>query len=296
MTTRPGNRALGMWAHHRTKRGCNLVRIVRTDGYELTFTDHDRAMTFEGATYTPVSFAGMSAERRESALRSGNQELYGIIDGTFVMLPDLLGYRYRDAEVFHVITDWSMPWLVVARHRKFIRNVTWNGSAFVATIEGRSQVLSRPAGGDLSGSWIAKCPKKLGSTEGDHPCLADISVWTKAATHVDAVTGRLDFSFSATGFGGSYADDEYRDGEVEWTAGDNVGHISTIVGFTQANRGMKILRPTPFPVQVGDTAIVRVGCDGLASTCKVKFSNFVNFGGDPLAPSASQIVEPAVGQ
>lgn len=296
MTTRPGNRALGMWLSYRTKRSCNLVKITRRDSFKLRFTDHDRALTFEGELYEPITFAGMSAERREAGLRSGNQELYGIIDGVSVLLPDLLGYKYRDAEVAHVLTDWRYPWLAVARHRKFVRNVTWNGAHFVATLEGRSQRLSRPAGGDLSGSWVIKCPKKLASTTGDHPCLADISAWTKAAATVNAVAGKLDLGFSTVGFGGTYVDDEYRDGEAEWIAGDNVGHISAIVGYVHASRSIKLLRPTPFPVQIGDQAIVRVGCDGLPGTCKTKFSNYVNFGGDPLAPSSSQIIEPAVEQ
>lgn len=54
-----------------------------------------------------------------------------------------------------------------------------------------------------------------------------------------------------------------------------------------------LLTPTPFDIVLGDRAIVLVGCDGLIGTCRDKFNNVVNFGGDPYAPSAQQLVEPA---
>jgi hypothetical protein len=50
--------------------------------------------------------------------------------------------------------------------------------------------------------------------------------------------------------------------------------------------------PTLYPIVVGDTAILRVGCDGLFSTCRDKFDNALNFGGDPFAPSAQKLIEP----
>lgn len=289
MTTRPGDAALSLWSGHRTKHACNLVAITRTDGEILRFTDHDRALTFMGTEFTPVIFAGMSAERRESALRSGNQEVYGIIDGSMVVVPDLLGNRYRGAEVAHVVTDWRMPWLWVARHRKWIRSVNWTGSTFVATLEGRSQVLSRPAGGRFGGRWLAKCPYVLGGEF----CRASIAAWTIPTAVVQTVTSRRVVSFTVASWAGSWDDGEYRDGEVEWLTGANAGTVSPILDYVHATRTCTLLTPTPFAIVAGDTATARVGCDGLSTTCEAKFSNLVNHGGDPLAPSASDVVTPA---
>lgn len=294
MTTRPGNAALELWSKHRSKRPCNLVTITRTDGYVLRFTDHDRTLTFEGQEFVPAQFAGLSAERREAGLRSGNQELRGIIDGVSVLVPDLLGHRYRGAEVLHVVTDWSMPWLAIARHWKKIRTVNWTGSSFVATLEGRAQTLTRAAGGALGGIWTTKCQKVLGSTTGSHPCNASIAAWTVAGVTVQAVQRALfECSMTVASWPGSWADDEYRDGEIEWTTGDNAGVVSPIVGYAHSTRRITLLRPTPFAIEVGDQGTVRVGCDGLFSTCTSKFSNGDNHGGNHLEPSAARIVEPA---
>lgn len=294
MTTRPGTAALALWSMHRGKRPCNLVTITRRDGFVLRFTDHDRAVTFEGEEFAPVNFAGMSAERREAGLRSGNQDLYGIIDGTVVLVPDLLGSLYRGAEVAHVVTDWSLPWLVIARHRKFIRTVNWTGSTWVATLEGRAQVLSRPAGGDLGGTWSERCPKILGKTTGTHPCNASIAAWTVAGVEVQTVhSARMDVSMVVASWPGAWTDDEYRDGEIEWTSGANVGTVSPIISYAHSTRRIKLLVPTPFAIVAGDEGTVRVGCDGLFTTCTTKFSNGDNFGGNPLEPSAAKLVEPA---
>lgn len=370
MTTRPGQAAIDRWAT-RTHRACNLVAITRRDGFVLRFTDHDRTVTFEGSTYTPALFAGMSAERREGALRTGNQELYGIIDGNSVLIPDLMGSLYRGAEVAHVVTDWAQPWLVIARHRKWIRTVNWSGSAFTATLEGRSQVLHRPAGGRFGGRWTERCPYILGGTY----CTKDISAWELFGAAVDVVTSRMEVEFDSTQWNAATmeTDDFYRDGEVEWLwaapvdsgstatptttttltdpgaswttdehigryvrilapGGDdyafewaevtantatvltfdagqiavhatadydicpesrNAGHISPIVRYFANTRGVTILRPTPYPILVGDSGVVRVGCDGLYGTCVDKFSNGINFGGSPLEPTAARLVQPA---
>lgn len=375
MTTRPGSAPIEHW-QRRTLRPCNLVAITRQDGYVLRFTDHDGAVTFEGYQYVPAQFAGMSAERREGALRTGNQELYGIIDGETVLVPDLLGDRYRGAEVRHIVTDWNAPWMAIARHRKWIRRVNWTGSSFVATLEGRSQVLHRPAGGRFGGVWSLRCPYKLG---GEH-CKKDISAWELTGAAVDVVSNRMSVEFDSTQWDAAYqqTDHFYRDGEVEWVwaapvepadvtvsgntttvltdltktwtvdehvgryvrllaagqfyalqwgvitsntattltydvgtgdyaitahggsvaydicpASRNAGTISPIVSYSASTRGVTILRPTPFPILVGDSGIVRVGCDGLFTTCVDKFANGVNHGGSALEPTAARIVEPA---
>lgn len=371
MTTRPGEWAQATWRKFRTKRPCNLVKITRTNGAVLTFTDHDRPIDFEGATYSPITFAGMSAERREAAMRSGNQEAYGIIDGTYVLLPDLIGDRYRGAEVHHVITDFELPLLVIARHWKRIRAVTWTGSFFTATLEGRTQDLTRPAGGRFGGFFTVTCPYKLGGVYCKKVLSGDM---VHMGIAVDSlVHPRMEFLTETSRWTASFDDDYFRDGEIDWrwsapvdsgtaTSGvtlttltdstqswttdehvgrevrilsgaagrvvdwsgitantattltfdanntypsgthydiagycENLGHVSPIAGYEDSTRGITLLFPTPFPIALGDSGTVKVGCDGLKTTCKNKFDNLDNFGGDPEAPSAGKVVKPAAG-
>ena len=289
MTTRPGNAALQLLRLYRGKRICNLVQITPRLGDVLRFTDHDRALTFDGDTYRPIVLSAMSARRVESGLKSGTGDAYGIIDGTYVTVPAILGDRYRGAEVMHAQVDWSMPWIVFGQHRKWIRTVTWTGSQWAATLEGRTQELQRQAGGRFGGTFSTACQYKLGGTY----CGADISADVKTGVVVQTVANdRYECAFTTASWSGSYADNYYRDGEIEWTSGDNEGVISPIVEYGHSTRRCVFLLPTPYPIQVGDEGTARPGCDGLFSTCKTKWSNQLNFGGDPFAPSSQEIVEP----
>ena len=57
----------------------------------------------------------------------------------WVLVPDLLGDRYRGAEVAHAVIDWAYPHIApIARHRKWIRSLAWSDSMFIASMEGRS--------------------------------------------------------------------------------------------------------------------------------------------------------------
>jgi len=289
MTTRPGSAALQMLRLTRGKRIANFVQITPRLGDVLRFTDHDRAVTLDGDTFRPIVLAAMSARRVEGGLKSGNQEAYGIIDGTYVTVPHILGNRYRGAEVLHIQADWSRPWLVFGRHRKWIRAVTWTGSQWSATLESRTQVLQREGGGRFGGTFTTTCPYVLGGTY----CGADISADVKTGVTVQTVNDdRMDIEFDTSTWSGSYADEYYRDGEIEWTVGDNVGHISPIVSYGHSDRRCKLLLPTPYPIQVGDEGTARPGCDGLFSSCKTKWANQLNFGGDPYAPSSQELIEP----
>lgn len=288
MTTRPGNAALGLWTTHRTKRACNLVRIVRTDGTELLFSDHDRALVFEGRTYQPGSFAGMSAERREVALRTPDQELHGIIDGTDLVIPDLMGQRYLGAEVWHVITDWQFPWLAIARNYKTVRSVRWDDHKWVAALDGIAQVLDRTSGGRFGGVQSRECAYRYGDAA---TCKKDVSAELQSGAVVGTVSDvRLTLTFTSGSWTGTWSDDYYRDGEVEWLTGNNVGVISPIVRYVESTREVELFAPTPFDIVAGDTADVRAGCNGLFSTCKDK-SNSINFGGNHLSPQPGDLME-----
>lgn len=382
MTTRPGVSSTDVLRKTRSKHLAHAIKIVRKDGFALRLTDHDRQVAFEGETYSPLMVGSMSAERREAALRSGDQEARGIVDGVVVTIPDLLGNLYRGAEVFDVVFDWKRPWHVPMRNRKFIRNVHWTGSQWVGVLEARTQVLQRPAGGRFGGVFAPQCLYKLGDPA---TCKVDISI---------GVVGPQGFAFSGAGvrvqtivkqqqivefvvatLAGSTPDDFYRDGEFEWkwalavvtgtntatttsttltdgtktwttnehagrdvrilnaaggfvqgtrwarilsntatvltfatqanmsgfSAGTNydicgastqVGTISPIVYYVHTPRRVTFLTPTPRPIVVGESGIIRVGCDGLRGTCKDKFNNLINHGGDPFAPSANAIIEP----
>ncbi len=364
MTTRPANPALEALLYTNNKRVCHLIKVTRKDGMVLLATDHDRILTYDGQKFRPVVLGALSADRRESGFRSGDQELKGVVDGTLVTPSDIKNGKFLGAEVQQLVVDWERPWVIFAAHRKWIRRIRRDGSSWIATIEGRTQALQRPSAGRFGGLFSVKCPYRLGGPF----CKKDISSWTQmnaivtgASTAATATTltdsaetwtpGQLDGNriilLSGTGSGqertiigtavhsvtvdvpwttippsptnyriglgpevdlvvnartefefddsiwvGTQEDDWYREGSVEWTSGLNQGDIHAVTSFVEDTKRIKLLIPTTNQIQVGDSAILRVGCDGLLTTCATKFNNEINFGGDPFAPSAQDIIEP----
>lgn len=370
MTTRPGNLGMDSLRYTRGKHLCHLLLITRKDKETLAVTDHDRAITFEGQLYRPIIFGALSADRREGALRSGDQDAQGIIDEIYITASDLDAQNYLGAEVRQVIVDWTKPYIVLARHRRWIRKMTRTGQAFTATLEGRAQQLQRPQAGRFGGFFTTKCQYRLGGPF----CKKDVSDWTQIAsagatafgattsTTIDSISdtsktwtpnqwvnyylelydplsregsgqlrkilsntstvvfvdqpfdlqpmnvigfrigygppviavtrSRYEFRFNLSDFPGTYADQFYRDGSIIWATGANTGVVSSIADYRHSDRRIVLLTPTPFDIQIGDRGVVRVGCDGLIGTCRDKFNNVLNFGGDPFAPSAQQLIEP----
>lgn len=249
MTTRPGDAALGLWTTGRTKRVTNLVRIMRADQVVQTFTDHDRALTFEGELYVPGQFTAMSSETREAALRTSDQQLNGLIDGDTIAIPDLVGNRYRGARVDHVVTDWSMPWLAIRRNTRWIRAVRWDEFRWVGILEGVQQILERPTGGRFGGVQTRTCPYVLGSTH----CGANIATAFRRGVKVATVSDdRLTFTLEAASFSGTFADDYYRDGEIAWRWAPSTFAASGV------NAGATSLTVSPSP---GWTVDEHVGSD-----------------------------------
>lgn len=288
MTTRPGNHALQRLRLTRGKHLANCVEVTPRLGAVLRFTDHDRALTVDGQLFRPIVLAAMSARRVEAGLKPGNQEAHGIIDDTYVTFDAINGNLYRGAQVRHLVVDWARPWVVYGRFRKWIRAVNWVGSQWSATLEARTQDLYREHGGRFGGTFTPTCTYDYGGEF----CRKDISADVKTGVVVDAVIDdRQEVEFETASWTGSYPDQHYRDGELEWTTGDNAGHISPVVEYVHATRRCKLLFPTPFPIQVGDEATARPGCDGLRSTCTSR-NNIENFGGDPYAPSSQELVAP----
>ena len=357
----------------RCKTLATLMLIVRSDKQTLAVTDHDRQLTFEGRTYRPIIFGALSADRREGALRTGDQEAAGVIDGIQIEADEVDAQNYVGAEVRQVIIDWRNTAIVYARHKRWIRRMTRTGSAFTATLEGRAQQLQRPNGGRFGGFFTTKCQYRLGGPF----CKKDISDWiefsvtdsgnatgvafdslqdsTQAWTvngyqstaseqfyivlrpnsvtptinagagqirkilsnsattvqldeplttlpaqtigyrlgrgyTVNTVTrGRYEFTMNSMT---ANTDQFFRDGTVLWTTGPNIGRVFPIADYRSSDRKIVLLTPTPFDIVAGHRAIIIVGCDGLIGTCRDKFNNLANFGGDAFAPSAQSIVAP----
>lgn len=77
-------------------------------------------------------------------------------------------------------------------------------------------------------------------------------------------------------------------GVITMTSGANTGISRTVKTFGPSS--ITVLRPWPFPVDAGDSYDMVPGCDGTFATCGAKFSNTINFRGQPLIPAAETVL------
>lgn len=366
MTIRSGKQALQNQKWRRAQTLCTLFRVTRTDGYILRFTDHDRIVTLDAQSYYPAALSSITAERRESDMRASNQEASGIVDGSVVMIPDLLGNKYRGAKVEQMLVDWRRPWVWHYKATKRIRMMSYDGSGWIATLEGLTSQMQQPVGGRFGGTHSQQCTYTLADPDTCKADIADDLIYNETAITVAtagttailvAVAGapwtvdqwagyyfhmrqgaqrgkerrvvsnttnvltldaaldaaplngevgwlgrgprvatvispRMEFTITAGDFptASSYVDNFFRDGEWEWTTGDNVGTVSPIIEYDSGTRTVRLLLPTPFDIDPNDRGIMRPGCDGLIGTCSTKFRQFPFKEGTTTALSTTTVV------
>jgi uncharacterized phage protein (TIGR02218 family) len=81
---------------------------------------------------------------------------------------------------------------------------------------------------------------------------------------------------------GGLAAGAYAFGTLRWMTGANAG-----IGQAVADNGADALMltdPPPFDVAAGTLALLVEGCDRQLATCATRFSNAVNFRGEPYLP------------
>lgn len=153
----------------------------------------------------------------------------------------------------------------------WIGNVTWNdegaldgGGEYTAEMRGLTQALSQ----NILRTYSISCDAELG----DSRCKVDMTPFTFTRTVVD-VDNRREF-----GIGASLPDVvRIRGGTVTFTSGLNAGYRMEIKDYLALH--VTLYRPMPADITVGDTVVMRQGCDKALSTCIDAYSNVNNYRG-----------------
>lgn len=245
---------------------CGSVVHIRPTGYPAWVTFRPRG------GFTP------SAADAASGLYPSSQEFLGAIRADAVTDEDLRSGVYEGAEVRRWVVDSRYPFGgAVSYDRYWIDGVTFDSGSWRANVEGLSRFLAAT----VDRRHTRQCPYSLGSAFGDSAhagCkvnVADFTDFGKSVTAVDATAPRERFQIST-----AQADGFFAYGSIVWQSGDNRGVRSEIEN--NASGGWITLQePTPKDIATSVVLDVTAGCDWTYSTCREKFSNGANFGGDP---------------
>ncbi len=256
---------------------CRAWRLVRRDGAEFGFTDHDCDLLFDGVVHKAGSGLSARALQHSTGLSVDNTEAAGALTDTAIGEADLIAGRWDAAEV----RIWLVNWADVEQRQELFRGslgeVTRTGNEFRAELRSLAEALNLPVGQ----AYTRGCSAVLG----DGHCRFDLGqpgfLLEAAVDEVDTEARSLRFS----GMGG-FEDRWFDFGRMDVLSGAAAGLTGLVKSDRIDMQGRRVelwqgLRATVVP---GDTVRIAAGCDKRAETCRRKFANLVNFRGFPHIP------------
>lgn len=262
---------------------CWCWRVTRRDGVAQGFTDHDRALTFDGTTFEAATGFTASDIKDDVGLSVDNLEVTGALSSASLNDADLAAGRYDDARVEIFRVNWQAPEQRVLMRAGSLGEVKRSGSAFTAEVRGLAHYLQQSKGRLLQ----LTCDADLG----DARCRVDLGSSTFRGEGV-IVSVYSDRRFAASGLG-AYAHDFFTRGLLTFTSGASVG--LKIEVKTHANLGgavvLELWADAEGALDIGDSFTVSAGCNKRFETCKSRFANGTNFRGFPAIPGNAYLTK-----
>ncbi len=252
-------------------------KITRTDSTVLCFTDHDTDLTVDGLTYLSSSGITPTAVSSQLGLSVDNLELQGMLQDGALSEADILAGKFDHAAVSIFMVNHQSPadgqLLLKAG---WLGEVSLNSGAFTAEVRGISAMLQQ----NIGQVYTKNCRAKLG----DARCTVDLSAFTKTGT-VTGATSSYQFTDSGRTEDAGY----FNYGLISFTSGANAGLSMEVRSFSAGE--FQLFLPLPNAVLVGDAYTAVAGCDKGFDSCVGKFSNALNFRGEPHVPGPDKMLE-----
>ncbi|SLN61557.1 hypothetical protein ROG8370_02836 [Roseovarius gaetbuli] len=257
-------------------------RISRADGVTLGFTDHDRALSFDGTDFEPESGFAASEIRAGSDLAVDAQDAEGVLSSDRITETDILDGRWDNAQVELWRVNWTDTSQRVLLRRGAVGQIRRGRMAFVAEVRSLAHLLGQTVGR----TFQAGCDAELG----DARCGVDLENAVYKGTGI--VTERLrDRAFRASGLA-AFETGWFAFGTLTWTSGANAGRITEVLAheLTGSSATLTLLEAPIRAFAPGDSFVARAGCDKRIKTCAAKFANVVNFRGFPHIPGQDAVL------
>jgi uncharacterized phage protein (TIGR02218 family) len=255
---------------------CRAWSVHRRDGVVLGFTDHDQDLLVDGINCRADSGLTGKALQQSTGLSVDNTEAFGALSDVAISEEDLISGRFDGAEVRSYLVNWQSPVDFIQQFRGSLGEITRVDGSFRAELRGLSDQMNQAQGM----AYTPGCSAVLG----DARCRFDTSQpGYFASRQVEIVEDGRVFQFSA--FGG-FDDRGFEGGrlEVETGAASGLSGFVKVDRLEGAGRRIELWQAIGSRIVPGDTLRIIAGCDKRPSTCRSKFSNFLNFRGFPHIP------------
>jgi uncharacterized phage protein (TIGR02218 family) len=255
---------------------CRCWALTRRDGVVMGFTDHDRALAFEGIAFRPDTGLSALALQQTTGLSVDNTEALGALSDAAIREADIEAGRYDGAGLRAWLVNWQD---VAARTLIFagtIGELRRAGGAFEAELRGLTDALNVPLGRVFQ--------KSCSAVLGDRDCTFDLDTPGYVSERsAEVVEENRVFRFGEMG---GFEEDWFRHGVIRVRSGAATGLIGLIKRdrMEGAGRVIELWQPLGATVVQGDALRIEAGCDKRMFTCQFKFDNLLNFQGFPDIP------------
>lgn len=249
-------------------------RLERTDGWLRGFTDHDQDLTIDGLVYKAATGFLPTAVESNSDLSADNLDVDGHLDDAAITAEALTAGRFDNASIEIFLVNWAdLSAGRITLRTGNVGNVKRADGRFTAEVRGIADRLQQSTG--LIYSRL--CRVDLGSPA----CTVDLATLTDEEAIVDVVSGDT-FTISTLRPNGFYTF-----GLCTFLSGENDG--ASVEILLHVNASIQLFTPLPRPMAAGDQVRLVAGCDKTVETCQSKFSNVLNFRGEPTIPGNDKI-------
>ncbi|WP_170788807.1 DUF2163 domain-containing protein [Ruegeria lacuscaerulensis] len=261
---------------------CRCWAIMRPDGQVYGFTDHDLELQFEGLTFKASTGLTAAAVEQATGLSIDNSEAMGALSDAAVREQDIEAGRFDGAEVKAWLVNWAQPEQRNLQFRGSIGEIRRAGGAFHAELRGLTDLLNRP----LGRIYQKPCTAVLG----DRSCRFDVGA---PGFHAEAQIARLTAGsvLEVTGAEAALAA-WFERGRVDVLSGQAEGLWASVKQDEPISGGRRITLWSGISggLAAGDHVRLTAGCDKRMETCRLKFSNLINFQGFPDLPSEDWVM------
>lgn len=255
---------------------CRAWTVRRRDGLVLGFTDHDRDLLVDGVSCRADTGMTARALQQTTGLSVDNSEAFGALSAAAITEADLTAGRFDGAEVQAYLVNWAAPQDFLLQFRGSLGEISRADGSFKAELRGLTELLNRPHGM----AYTPGCSAVLG----DGRCRFDLRQPGYFA----------EVAVNATDDGRIFTFHDFASFDERWFEGGRFtpisGAASGLVGVvkidrqTGSERRIELWQSLRAPITAGDMVRIEAGCDKSATTCRVKYSNFLNFRGFPHIP------------
>lgn len=251
-------------------------RVTRQDGQRFGFTDHDCPLIFDGTVFKAESGLTASALAQSTGLAVDNTEAVGALSDAAITEADIESGRFDGATVEAWLVQWSNPENRVLQFRGTFGELERQAGGFKVELRGLTEAMNREQGR----VYQRGCSAVLG----DAACGFDLA--TPGYMHegpVDAVEDQRVLIFGGlNGFEPRW----FERGRLRVLSGPAAGLVAVIKNdrFTGGDRRVELWQALRAELGTGDAVRLEAGCDKRMETCRLKFSNLLNFRGFPDIP------------